>query len=410
MRRASGGFGRWTVCAAAAAIALIGAACSSGGGSSSGGTSSPGGGTAGLVPPTASMKPQTSIGAGEGNLNLIAWAGYTQQEWVKPFEQQTGCQVHSVYPNTSDEMVTLMKNGGGGQYDMVSASGDADLRLIYGGDVKPVNVHLIPDWTNLFPAFQSPPFNTINGVHYGVSLQWGPNILMYNTHDFSTPPTSWSVIYDPQYKGKVTVPDNPIQIADAALYLEKTQPSLGITDPYELTQAQFNAAVNLLKQQAPLVKKYWASAAQEINAFQNGDVVVGAGWPYQQSQLSAAHAPVASTIPTQGATGWADSWLLATNAPHPNCAYMWMKYISTPKVQAEQAVSYGETPDNKLACPIMDQLSKGSCALYHANAPASYFNSIALWKTPLAQCDNGQDNCIPYSEWQQAWTTEITNA
>jgi putative spermidine/putrescine transport system substrate-binding protein len=304
-------------------------------------------------------------------------------------------------------MVALMKNGGGGQYDMVSSSGDADLRILYAGDAHPVNVNLIPSWKDFFPAFQSPAFNTINGVHYGVSLQWGPNVLMYNTKDFSTAPASWSVIYDAKYKGQVTVPDNPIQIADAALYLEKHKPSLGITDPYELTQPQFAAAVGLLASQRPLIEKYWSLASQEIFDFKNGNAIVGAGWPYQVSTLKAAHFPIGTTIPSEGATGWADTWMLAAKAPHPNCAYMWMRYISTPKVQAEQAVNYGETPDNKLACPIMNQLQPGSCDEYHANAPTSYFDSIKLWKTPIGTCDNGKPDCVPYAEWVSAWNTQV---
>src|SRR5258707_3531848 len=185
-------------------------------------------------------------------------------------------------------MVSLMKDGGGGQWDMVSASGDADLRLIYAGDVKPMNVNLIPDWQNFQTYFKNPPFNTTNGVPYGISLQWGPNTLLYNPKVFPNKPTSWSVIYDPAYKGRITVPDNPIQIADAALYLSKAQPSLGITDPYELTQTQFNAAVSLLKQEHPLVKKYWDLASQEISLFQSGTTVVGAAWPYQTNTLVAA--------------------------------------------------------------------------------------------------------------------------
>jgi len=304
-------------------------------------------------------------------------------------------------------MVALMKGGGGGQYDMVSSSGDADLRILYAGDAHPVNINLIPSWKDFYPAFQSPPFNTINGVHYGVSLQWGPNVLMYNTKNFPTAPTSWSVIYDSKYKGQVTVPDNPIQIADAALYLKTTKPSLGITDPYELTQPQFQAAVSLLAQQRPLIKKYWGLASQEIFDFKNGNVVVGAGWPYQVSTLKADKFTIGSVVPSEGATGWADTWMLAAKAPHPNCAYKWMQYISTPQVQALQAVTYGETPDNKLACPYMDKLQAGSCAEYHANAPASYLDSISLWKTPLATCDNGKPDCVPYAQWVSAWTTQV---
>ena len=366
--------------------------------------SSGAGASSGLTAPTAGMKPQQSIGKGEGHLNLIAWEGYAQPQWVKPFEKATGCVVNAKYAGSSGEMVSLMANGGGGQYDLVSASGDADLRLIYGGDVKPVNVSLIPSWKQFRPFLQAPSFNTINGVHYGVSLQFGPNVLLYSTKTFKTAPTSWSILYSKQYAGKVTVPNNPIQIADAALYLETAKPSLGITDPYELTQAQFTATVNLLKQQKPLIKLYWNLASQEINLFQSKTVVAGAAWPYQTNTLQANKVAVADTIPSEGATGWADSWLLATKAPDPNCAYDWMKWVSTPTVQAEQAISFGETPDNSLACPIMNKLQAGSCDAYHANQPDSYFKSIKFWKTPLSTCDNGKNDCVPYSEWTNAWT------
>jgi len=384
---------------AAALIALVGCGGSSGGGSTSGG----GGGQA-AQPPTATMATLSSVGAGEGQLNVIAWEGYTAADWVKPFQDQTGCQVNAKYAGTSDEMVSLMKNGGGGQWDLVSASGDADLRLIYGGDVRPVNVNLIPDWKNFQEQFKSPSFNTINNVHYGVSLQWGPNTLLYNKNTFPAAPSTWNVIYDPQYSGKVTVTDNPIQIADAALYLSKTNKSLGITDPYELSQSQFDASVNLLHQQRPLIKKYWGLSSQEVSLFQNGDVVVGAAWPIATSTLVAANAPVAETIPKEGATGWADTWMLATKAPHPNCAYQWLKYISMPKVQAQQALSYGETPVNSLACAEMDKITAGACAQFHANASASYFTTIKFWKTPIADCGNGRKDCVTYAKWQQAWT------
>jgi len=346
----------------------------------------------------------TKIGKGEGQLNLIAWEGYTQPQWVKPFQQQTGCKVHAKYAGSSDEMVTLMRSGGGSQYDMVSASGDASLRLIYGKDVQPVNVKLIPDYKNFIPALRSPPHNTVGGKHYGISLQWGPNTLLYNTKKVTPKPTSWATIYSAKFKGKITVPDNPIQIADAALYLSKAQPGLGIKDPYELNQKQFDAAVALLKKQKPLIKKYWALASDEIDLFKNGDAVIGASWPYQTNTLQAAKVPVADLIPKEGATGWADTWMLSAHAKHPNCAYLWMKYISTPKAQAQQAIYFGETPANTKACAWMDKLSKGSCAQYHANAPAAYFNSIKFWKTPVADCGNGKKDCMDYTKWQQAWT------
>jgi putative spermidine/putrescine transport system substrate-binding protein len=376
------------------AMALAAAGC---GGGDSGGASGAGDTTA--LP--------TKVGPGEGTLNLIAWEGYTEDQWVKPFEQETGCQVNAKYGGSSDEMVTLMRQGGGGQYDMVSASGDASLRLIKGGDVQPVNVDLIPGYADFSEALKSPPHNTIDGVHYGVSLQWGPNTLLYDTEKVSPAPTSWEVLYDPKYSGQITVPNNPIQIADAALYLSVTQPDLGITDPYELNQEQFDAAVDLLKQQKPLIKKYWALASDEIDLFKNGDVVLGASWPYQTNTLQADNVPVKDLVPDEGATGWADTWMLSAKSQHPNCAYLWMQHVSTPLVQAQQAIFFGETPANTKACAEMDKIDPGSCAKYHADADAAYFETIKFWKTPQADCGNGETDCKDYTAWQQAWT-EIT--
>jgi putative spermidine/putrescine transport system substrate-binding protein len=304
-------------------------------------------------------------------------------------------------------MVALMRSGGGGgggQYDLVSASGDASLRLIFGGDVQPINVALIPSWKQFLSIFKSPAHNTVDGSHYGVSVQWGPNTLIYNTKQVKPAPTSWGAIYSKKYKGKVTVPNNPIQIADAALYLMKTAPKLGIKDPYELTKPQLDAATKLLQQQKPLLKRYWNSATDEIADFKNGDVVIGAGWPYQTLQLKAAKAPVAETIPREGATGWADTWMLAKRAPHPNCAYKWMAYVTTPQVEAKQALVFGETPVNPKACSYMNKLQAGSCADYHLNQPLSYYKTIHFWKTPVPQCGwQKSSSCMDYNAWQQAW-------
>jgi putative spermidine/putrescine transport system substrate-binding protein len=143
----------------------------------------------------------SKIGKTEGQLNLVAWEGYAESKWVKPYEAKTGCKVHAKYAGSSDEMVTLMRQGGG-QYDMVSASGDASLRLIRGGEVQPMNVALVPEWKNFVPQLQSPSHNTVDGKHYGISLQWGPNTLLYNTKSVTPAPTSWSAIYGPNTRAR----------------------------------------------------------------------------------------------------------------------------------------------------------------------------------------------------------------
>ncbi|HEY2217994.1 MAG TPA: extracellular solute-binding protein [Gaiellaceae bacterium] len=358
----------------------------------------------------AGSGPPTKIGKGEGRLNVIEWPYYTYKSFAKPFEKQTGCVIHRKDAGSSGQMFALMHangGGGGGQYDLVSASGDASLRLIYAHDVQPINIKLIPSWKQFLPVFKSPVHNTVDGVHYGVSVQWGPNTLIYNTKKVKPAPKNWSAIYNKKYAGHVTIPDNAIQIADAALYLKKTKPSLGITDPYELTQAQLAATVKLLKRQKPLLKRFWAYAADEDTSFKSGDVWLGAGWPYQTLQLQANHVPVKEIVPVP-TTGWADTWMLASKAPHPNCAYKWMKYVTTPKVEAKQALVFGETPVNPLACKYMNQMQKSSCADYHLNEPNSYIKKIKFWKTPVPQCGwTKQQSCMDYNAWLQAWA-EVT--
>jgi putative spermidine/putrescine transport system substrate-binding protein len=348
----------------------------------------------------------TKIGKGEGRLNVIEWPAYTDKSFSAKFVKETGCKIHAKDAGSSGEMFAKMHangGGGGGQWDLVSASGDASLRLIYAHDVQPINIKLIPSWKEFINVFKSPAHNTLNGVHYGVSVQWGPNTLIYNTKKVKPAPTNWSAIYSKKYRGHVTIPNNPIQIADAALYLMKKSPGLGIKDPYELTKAQLTATVKLLKQQKPLLKRFWNYAPDEDTSFKNGDVWLGAGWPYQTLQLQAAHLPIKEIVPVP-TTGWADTWMLAKRAPHPNCAYKWMKYVTQPKVEAKQAIVFGETPVNPLACPYMNKIQKRSCVGYHLKEPASYFQKIKFWKTPIPQCGwTKSQTCMDYNAWVQAW-------
>ncbi|HXF37165.1 MAG TPA: ABC transporter substrate-binding protein [Actinomycetota bacterium] len=396
---------RFRLFAAMAAVALVAAACGAREEEPAGG-----GGTQG--PPVIS-----EIGEPEGALSLIAWPGYTEKGWVKPFEQETGCTVTVKYGNTSDEMVNLMRQGGGTLYDGVSASGDATNRLIAAGDVAAVDIGLFDDYDQVMQALQAPPHNTVNGLHYGVPYMWGPNFLMYNTEEVTSPPTSWDVVFEPEldgqpnpYTGRITAYDSPIYIADAALYLKAHRPELGITDPYELTQEQLDAAVELLKQQAPMISKYWAIYTDEIDGFKSGDMVVGTAWPVNQSLLLADDVPVASVFPEEGMTGWADTWMMSANAPHPNCMLLWMEYTLRADVQTQVAEFYGATPSNATSCEqLREDLGSEADEVYHCG-DEEYLSSLALWKTPLADCgDDRGATCMDYSVWTQKWT-EIRGA
>jgi putative spermidine/putrescine transport system substrate-binding protein len=357
-------------------------------------------------------KAQTKLGKGEGEVNLIAWAGYVEDgstdpkvDWVSDFEKDTGCKVNVKIGNTSDEMVTLMRTG---NYDGVSASGDATLRLIAGGDVAPVNTDLVPNYKDIFDALKDQPFNTVDGVNYGIPHGRGANLLMYNKDVVKPAPDSWSVVFggpeSQKYKGKVTAYDNPIYIADAALYLKATQPDLGIDNVYELDDKQFQAAVDLLKQQRPVIGEYWSDYTKEQAAFTGGDSVVGTTWQVIANLVAAdkKSPPIEAILPKEGATGWSDTWMLSSQAKHPNCMYEWMNHIVSPKANAEVAEWFGEAPSNKKSCAMT--AVKNHCQIFHADDEA-YFDRVAYWNTPTKACgDERGDTCKDYSEWVKAWT------
>jgi putative spermidine/putrescine transport system substrate-binding protein len=386
---------RWVGLAVYCCVALLAA-------TSCGSDDDDDGSAGGATTTTASTEGMaTEIGEPEGQVNLINWAGYVEKDWVTPFEKETGCKVNSKVGATSDEMVTLMKTG---NYDGVSASGDATLRLIAGGDVAPVNTDLIENYEAVFDGLKDQPHNTVDGVPYGVPHGRGANLLAFRTDVVKPEPDSWGVVFDENspYKGKVTAYDSPIYIADAALYLKETQPDLGIEDPYALDDKQFQAAVDLLKQQKPNIGEYWSDAAKQIQSFTNKDTVLGTTWQYQVNQLTGEKVPVKGILPKEGSTGWSDTWMISSQAKNPNCMYLWMNYIISPEANAKATEYFGEAPVNAEACGLTKD--KNHCETFHAQ-DEDYFSKVAYWKTPIKDCgDDRGEVCKDYSEWTAAWT------
>ena len=350
--------------------------------------------------------PMQSVGEGEGEVSIVAWAGYIERgetdpnyDWVTEFEEETGCKVSVKVAATSDEMVALMNEGG---FDLVTASGDASNRLISGGRVQEINTALIPSWSTVDPRLQNAPWHTVDGKHYGAPYQWGPNVLMYNTNALPQPPDSWSVVFEEQTlgdgqsnKGRVQAYDGPIYVADAALYLMQHKPELGITDPYELNRDQFNAALDLLRQQRELVARYWHDAFIQMDDFKNEGVVASSSWPFQVNLLQFEGQPIASVFPKEGATGWADTTMMHADAPHPNCAYKWLEHSLNPKLQGDLAAWFGSVPAVPAACDGNELLGTEGCKINGMDN----FDKIRFWKTPVADCGNGQMDCVPYHEW-----------
>lgn len=346
----------------------------------------------------------TELGDYEGSVSILAWPGYVEDgsndpsvDWVSSFEDETGCQVTSKTYGTSDEAFTLMKTG---DYDVVAASGDASLRLVASGEVAPVNTDLLKNYDGIFDFLKMKSWNSVDGVSYGIPHGYGANLLMYNTDVFTTPPTSWDVVFDKssEYAGKVTAYDSPIYIADAAVYLMAHNTELGIENPYALDETQLAAAVDLLKAQRANVGEYWSDYLKEIQAFETGDSVVGTTWQVIQNSVTTGNTDV--VLPEEGTTGWSDTWMISSQAKSPNCAYAWLDYIASPEANAQATAYFGEAPSSQAACDFRDD-----CESYHAG-DADYASKIWYWSTPIADCLDGRTDveCTDYSAWTTAWS------
>ena len=377
--------------ALAGAAALAISACSGGGGGGSGPT------------------PQASLGAGEGELKLVIWAGYAERgavdpnfDWVTPFETETGCKVTTTDMTDSANGVSLLQSG---DYDGGSFSGNATVRLMAAGDVAPVNTSLTPNYAGIFEGLKNKTHNSLNGVPYGIPHGRGPNLLMYNTEEITTAPTTWEPVWSGEHGGKVSIYDSADYIADAALHLMGTQPELGIKNPYQLNEAQFNAAIDLLEKQRDAGALYWATYTDQMASYSSGDTIIGTSWQFQVNLLKGENKPIEGILPTEGSTGWSDTWMIASKAKHPNCMYMWMDHMASAEANGQATVWFGEAPTSQAACDYAEGIAPGHCELTHATDEA-FYDKIWYWATPQADCadTDGATTCKDQAAWVAAWT------
>ena len=351
------------------------------------------------------------LGEGEGEVNLVIWGGYAERgevdpayDWVTPFEEDTGCIVNTTNMNSSAEGVQLLRGGG---FDGGSFSGNASVPLMLGGDVAPVNLELLPNYENVFEGLKMQTHNSLDGVAYGVPHGRGPNLLMWNTEVITEAPTTWDLIWEgaSDHEGQVSIYGASDFIADAAIHIMASDDDMGITNPYQLTQEQFDAAVALLEaQRDDGGAVYWDTYSDQVSGYAAGDLVVGTTWQFMANLLQAEGAPVDTTKPSEGTTGWSDTWMIASEAEHPNCMYMWMNHMMSAEANGQATVWFGEAATSPEACEYAETLSPGHCELTHASDEA-YWADVWYWSTPREDCGDDDDGttCVDQDGWTEAW-------
>ena len=341
----------------------------------------------------------------EGALSLVAGPGLIERgaadagdDWVTVFERETGCRVALEVVAATDDRVAVLARGG---VDLVVAPSAAARRLVRERAVQPLDLERLPSHANVDERLARAPWLHAGGAHYGVPLTWGVHVLLHSTEAFRTPPRSWAVVFEPQRlpdgrgnRGRVLAPDDATVVADAALYLRAKRPELGIVDPFALDERQYSAVLELLRTQHPLVRGYAAEASAYAQAFTQDGVVAARAPAAVVERLRASGLAVAGTVPAEGATGWADALLLATGAPHPNCAYRFLEWSLNAQVQGELAARNGAVPAVPAACRLHARLGEDGCTRHGADR----FDDVAFaGAADPPTCAEG--GCVPASRW-----------
>ncbi|QKW34801.1 ABC transporter substrate-binding protein [Actinomadura sp. NAK00032] len=360
--------------------------------------------------PVGAAKVASTLGPGEGMLNLVTLPGSIESgrtdprvDWVTPFQERTGCKVGLKVAATPEEMAGLMRDKDR-RYDGVAAPPEVAGQLIAENQVAPVNTDLVDGYKKLEPKLRG--LLERDGKHYGIPYVWGSNLLMYDTRTVP-PPASWAAVFDPgqarRYSGKIVMRDSPLAIAEAALYLKGAERKLKIRDPYSLTPKQLAAAGRVLAKQRPHVGEYWEIPADAVSAFAGGRAVLGQAWPYQVDVLNRAGRPVRGVIPAEGVTGWMDAWMIGARVQHPNCMYQWLQWTASPDVQQQVAEWTGVAPANPQACSG-DRLRSGFCAAYHVG-DRDYLDDILFAHAPSKACggESEKNDCTDYAQWRRTW-------
>jgi spermidine/putrescine-binding protein len=337
------------------------------------------------VGPRLAMHPAL---AQANELTMIIWEGYANPTFAAKFEEENDAKINATPMSSSDDAFGRLQAGGGSNFDLVSASNDVSQRLIDAGLVQPIDPSRLTNYGDLYEQFQMPSYITKDGELYGANFAWGPTLMLYNTEQVTEEPTSWNALLDEQYAGKISTWNAPIQIAQYALLLDPKP-----EDPYLLDDEQLAQVKEILLRQKPLIRTYWNLGDELKQLFASGEVVISDAWPYVGVGLIDQGVPVAEVIPSEGVTGWSDSWMLTSGAQNVDLAYKWMDYMIGPDGQMGVLEGNNYAITNRKVIEGLDPELRA--ALFMDNIEEGY-DSILMWR-----------NVPNYDKWLQIWQ-EVT--
>jgi len=314
-------------------------------------------------------------GPKQDTLSLLVWEGYADPSFLHAFEDAHHCKVVAAYMGSSDELVAKLRGGSAANYDVISPSSDVATSIVHAGLAAPLDLSKIPSFAQLSPKLRDSTLVKANGQTYGVPFVWGPNPLLYDTTAFAAPPDSWSVLWDPKYKGKISLWDELSTVYMAAQVLGYDKP-----DPnqlYNLSDAQLESIKKKLIELKPNIRKYWSTGGELTNLFQNHEVIAAMGWPLMTNQLRKLNFPIGETIPKENTTGWIDHLMITAASTHKELAHAFLEYMVEPQTQKLVTDVTHYTPANPSTAQLLTADEKKTL---HLDNPDEYMKRIYFWQ------------------------------
>src|SRR5258708_958505 len=308
-------------------------------------------------------------------LSLLVWEGYADPSFVHGFEISHHCKVVASYMGSSDELVAKLRGGSASNYDVISPSSDVAASIVKAGLATALDLSKLPAYSQLSAKLRNSSLVKADGQVYGVPFMWGPNPLLYNATVFSQPPDSWAVLWDPKFRGKVSLWDELSSIYMAAQILGYDKP-----DPnqlYNLSDAQLEAARKKLLELKPNIRKYWTTGGELTNLFQNHEVIAAMGWPLTTNELRKLNFPITETIPKENTTGWIDHLMITAASPRKELAHQFLSYMIESQTQKLVTDVTHYTPANPGTSQLLSADERKSL---HLDDPDEYMKRIYFWQ------------------------------
>jgi spermidine/putrescine-binding protein len=308
-------------------------------------------------------------------LNILCWEGYASHKFSDVFEAQTGIKVNITTFNSAEKLSERLTKTDKGTFDVVTVSSDMAQALVERDLVQPIDLKHITHYDSLSDILRAMQDVVKDGATYGVPFTWGPDYLVYDADVIKKEPTSWNELFNPEYKGKVSIWDDAYNISWVGILNGDARGNKG--QIYNMNDQQMEAAKKKLTALKPSIYKYWTSPEELTNLMRSKKVVIAVGLQFLLAKLRKEGLNIKGVIPEEGATGWIDRLMIPKNTANKELAEKWIDYITKAENMA-----------------VVSQVT-GYC-VSNSNA-ARYLSPEQL---EITQMNNAEKNFLKLNFWQ----------